>query len=269
MSRRGDGWYACRGCGAGLREDRDRLVCDDCGVDIPVVDGIPRFPIVGADPATASHFDHLAPIYESWLWFPPMYRLLVGHPWPPDDRALGLRGLAWDGDRVLDLACGTGRVTRWLAAAADAVDAIDVSMGMLRRVDGRNGWAEQPTVTPARMDAAALWFQDGTFGGITCWWALHLFDRQEVVLDEVYRTLAPGGWFAGTTLTDAGVLQLPGVADTARMTIGARTFERDELVSMLQAAGFERVRWEAHGAAGFFRAWRPPSAGRAGAPGRP
>lgn len=66
-----------------------------------------------------------------------------------------------DGDRVLELGCGYGRVTTRLATRARAVVGIDLSIESLRL-------ARNKRVTLVQMNAAALAFQPGSFDLVCC-----------------------------------------------------------------------------------------------------
>jgi demethylmenaquinone methyltransferase/2-methoxy-6-polyprenyl-1,4-benzoquinol methylase len=90
--------------------------------------------------------------------------------------------------RVLDLACGTGDLSRDLAARGCRPVGIDFSAGMLAaaRVD-----------TPlVRGDAAALPVAGGTFDALTCGFGLRNFVDLDAVFTECARVLRRGGRFA-------------------------------------------------------------------------
>jgi ubiquinone/menaquinone biosynthesis C-methylase UbiE len=98
------------------------------------------------------------------------------------------------GHRVLDVACGTGVVTR---AAADRVApsgravGVDLNEAMLqvaRRV--------RPDVEFRRADAAALPFPDGSFDAVLSQMALMFFPDPAAALREMARVAAPGGTVA-------------------------------------------------------------------------
>ncbi|MER6540570.1 class I SAM-dependent methyltransferase, partial [Streptomyces sp900105755] len=99
--------------------------------------------------------------------------------------------------RLLDLACGTGIVTRRLAAARPAlqVTGADRAPGMARMAAAR---------LPGSVllaDSRRLPFPDGTFDAVTTVWLLHLVaDGTEVrgIVAECARVLRPGGVYVTT-----------------------------------------------------------------------
>ncbi|QIJ65641.1 class I SAM-dependent methyltransferase [Streptomyces sp. JB150] len=112
--------------------------------------------------------------------------------------AEGVLGLVPDTARsLLDLACGTGIVTRRLAAARSGlrVTGVDLTTEMVRRAAARLPGAV------VRADARRLPFPDGTFDAVTSVWLLHLLPGPEgvrAVVAECARVLRPGGVYVTT-----------------------------------------------------------------------
>jgi SAM-dependent methyltransferase len=98
------------------------------------------------------------------------------------------------GDRVLDVACGTGVLAREAAVRAGAtgrVTGLDLNEGMLavaRRLRPQIEWRQG--------DAAALPFADGTFDVVVSQFALMFFPDRVAALREMWRVLAPHGRLA-------------------------------------------------------------------------
>lgn len=98
-----------------------------------------------------------------------------------------------DGDRLLDVACGTGIVPRAAAATGIALGrltGLDMTPGMLAvaaRVAGDIGaeWVEG--------DATAMRFDAGSFDVLTCQQGLQFFPDRPAAAAEFRRVLAPGG----------------------------------------------------------------------------
>ena len=81
-----------------------------------------------------------------------------------------------DGERILDLAAGTGASTQSLAASGAHVIACDFSLGMLRA-----GRAARPELNFVAGDATALPFADHSFDAVISLNTIHNFSREGVV----------------------------------------------------------------------------------------
>lgn len=98
------------------------------------------------------------------------------------------------GERVLDVACGTGVVTRLVAervGATGTVAALDVSPGML--AVARSLPAPAAPVEWHESSAESLPFADDAFDLVTCQMGLQFVPDQRAALREQHRVLAPGG----------------------------------------------------------------------------
>ncbi len=101
------------------------------------------------------------------------------------------------GERVLDLACGTGIVARTAApivGAEGSVVGIDVLPPMLavaRSLPGQDG----ASVEWREGDATALDLPDSSFDLVVCQQGLQFFPDRARAASEVLRVLAPGGRF--------------------------------------------------------------------------
>ncbi|MEU0006808.1 class I SAM-dependent methyltransferase [Streptomyces sp. NPDC006314] len=99
--------------------------------------------------------------------------------------------------RLLDVACGTGIVTRRLAAARPGlrVTGADLSPAMVRMASARLPGAI------VRADSGRLPFRTGSVDAVTTVWLLHLLDDAEqvrAVVAECARVLRPGGVYVTT-----------------------------------------------------------------------
>ena len=94
------------------------------------------------------------------------------------------------GGRVLDLAAGTGKLTRLLVAAGAAVTAVEPVPGMREQLV-----AAVPGVAVLDGTAEAIPFDDGSFDVVTVAQAFHWF-RFDEALVEIRRVLRPGGGLA-------------------------------------------------------------------------
>jgi demethylmenaquinone methyltransferase/2-methoxy-6-polyprenyl-1,4-benzoquinol methylase len=138
-----------------------------------------------AEPGGRNRFaiDLFAPIaddYELWsralsFWQDPYWRrtMVKGLGLPP-------------GARVLDVAAGTGEVTRLLEAEGYQVVSLDQSREMLARA------AERGARTVAAR-AEALPFADRAFEGLSVTYLLRYVEDVEATLAELARVIRPGG----------------------------------------------------------------------------
>jgi SAM-dependent methyltransferase len=99
-------------------------------------------------------------------------------------------------DHVVDLACGTGLVTRALVDRLDAdghVHGVDLDEVMLARAATA---VNSRQVTWQKADAGDLPLETSTFDLVVCNQGLQFFPDRDVVLAEVRRILRPGGRLA-------------------------------------------------------------------------
>jgi SAM-dependent methyltransferase len=128
----------------------------------------------------AEHFGSVADAYER------------GRPdYPPAAVGAMAAELALaTGDRVVDLAAGTGKLTRALLAAGLDVVAVEPQGAMLQKL--------VETIGPVRVlegVAEAIPLPDGGVAAVTVADAFHWFDRPRA-LSEIRRVLRPGGGLA-------------------------------------------------------------------------
>ncbi len=100
------------------------------------------------------------------------------------------------GEKVLDIACGTGVVTLALATSVGAggrVLGVDLSAGMVASAESR---AQAAGITQARfdrMDAEVLSLPSASFDLVVCALGLMYVPDADAALREIYRVLRPGG----------------------------------------------------------------------------
>jgi SAM-dependent methyltransferase len=170
------------------------------------------------------------------------------------------------GQRVLDVACGTGVLAREAArrvGPTGSVAGIDLDPGMLavaarhtRAIDWRQG------------DATALPFADGTFDAVVSQFGLMFFPDRERALREMWRVAAPGGRMAvavwdtleHTPAYAAFVALLDEVAGAAAAHALRAPFalgDRDELAALFERAGLTGAHIATHHGTAQFPGLRP------------
>ncbi|AOS61357.1 ubiquinone/menaquinone biosynthesis methyltransferase [Actinoalloteichus hymeniacidonis] len=177
------------------------------------------------------------------------------------------------GERILDLAAGTGVSTVEIGRSGAWCVAADFSLGMLRRGRDRN-------VPMVAADGLALPFADASFDGLTIMFALRNMVDTEAALREMFRVVRPGGRLViceFSTPRPALIREayyglvlnaLPAVAKVvssnpeayAYLTESIRSWpDQENLARLIGKAGWERAAWRdlTFGAVALHRAVRP------------
>ncbi|MGE5289392.1 MAG: demethylmenaquinone methyltransferase [Micromonosporaceae bacterium] len=184
-------------------------------------------------------------------------------------RALG----AAPGDRVLDVAAGTGTSARGIAATGATCVACDFSLGMLRvgaarqafATEGRQAFATEGQVRFVAGDALALPLRDESFDAVTISFGLRNVADPEAALREMLRVTRVGGRLVVCEFTHLPVRPadrlyqrylervLPAVARRISSNPDAYAYLAEsikdwpgqaELARLLHAAGWTAVRWQ-------------------------
>jgi len=161
------------------------------------------------------------------------------------------------GERVLDVACGTGTSTAALAKRGARVVGVDFSAGMIAEARRRH-----PDLEFVEGDAQALPFGADEFDSVTVSFGLRNFADPHAALAEMYRVLKPGGRIVVTEFstppvsivraTYTGYLRhvLPAIARRTSSNPDAYAYlgesieawpDQVALAAWLRAAGFTRV----------------------------
>lgn len=140
--------------------------------------------------STGWQLDQTAPeAYEQYL-VPPIFA-----PWA--DRLLDTANVR-EGDRVLDVACGTGVVARHAASRvgnSGSVVGLDINEGMLT-VAEETATDSQPSIEWRQGDATDLPFSEGTYDVALCQQSLQFFDDAPAGIREMHRVLVSDGRMA-------------------------------------------------------------------------
>jgi ubiquinone/menaquinone biosynthesis C-methylase UbiE len=181
--------------------------------------------------------------------FPEMYeQALVGPLFRPWAELMVEDVRPSPGERVLDIACGTGivaRLTQDRLGETGRVVGVDASPAMLavaRRVAPAIEWREG--------DAAALPLRDGErFDVVCCQQGLQFFADRAAAAREMHRALVPGGRLAVSTWRPDDEIPLcDGLRRVAERHVGAILDRRHSfgdgalLEALLREAGFQDVR---------------------------
>lgn len=141
---------------------------------------------------------------------------------------------------IVDLGCGAGLVLRRLSRDFPGVPVIGVDMSRPMLEEAMAQVRENAEAADfVRAQVPGMPFNDASLGAVVAVGFIHFVEALDTLLQEVARTLAPGGRFAATTY-EAGKMLEP-------MHRGAGLFPRTEKVLEASAAragliGFERVK---------------------------
>jgi ubiquinone/menaquinone biosynthesis C-methylase UbiE len=159
------------------------------------------------------------------------------------------------GDRVIDIACGTGIVARTAAARVGrggAVAGVDLNPGMLKVARTVKTTDEAASVQWYEASADRLPFPDGSFDVAYCQLGLQFFADRPAALREMRRVLSTEGALA--VMVWRGIRESPGFeafaeilernVSPAAATIMRAPFglsDADDLSRLVAAAGFRNI----------------------------
>ncbi|KQR50619.1 ubiquinone biosynthesis methyltransferase UbiE [Leifsonia sp. Leaf336] len=182
------------------------------------------------------------------------------------------------GEKILDVAAGTGTSSASLARNGASVVAADFSHGMIEV--GRQRQAANPFISFVQADATDLPFDDDTFDAVTISFGLRNIVDPRAALAEFYRVTKPGGRvvvceFSRPPLAPvrAGYgaylrYGMPLLARLASSNPAAYEYlmesieawpSQPALAAWMREAGFERVAWRnlTAGIVALHRGWKP------------
>jgi SAM-dependent methyltransferase len=107
------------------------------------------------------------------------------------------------GERVLDLATGTGWTSRVVAKRGAQVTGVDIATGLLDAAE-RNAAAERLSIRYLPGDAEQLPFEDASFDALVSTCGVMFASRPEAAAKELARVVRQGGRMALTTWTNGG-----------------------------------------------------------------
>ncbi|MER8160637.1 demethylmenaquinone methyltransferase [Streptomyces sp. NPDC094472] len=179
------------------------------------------------------------------------------------------------GERVLDLAAGTGTSSLPFQAAGAYVVPCDFSLGMLRE-----GKKRHPRLPLTAGDATRLPFADGVFDAVTISFGLRNIQDTQGALREMLRVTRPGGrvvicefshptWEPFRTVYSEYLMRaLPPIATSVSSNPDAYVYlaesirvwpDQPRLAARLRSAGWERPAWRnlTGGVVALHRAYKP------------
>ena len=159
------------------------------------------------------------------------------------------------GERVLDVACGTGIAARRAAlrvGSGGKVVGLDLNEGMLGMASKASSDV-RPVIEWRQGDATSMPLPDSAFDVVLCQQGLQFFADQPAALREMHRVLTPNGRLALSVLRS--VEHNPGyhlLADALERHVGPEagammrspfpSLSGDELRELIMGAGFQDVR---------------------------
>ncbi len=206
------------------------------------------------EPERAAIFDAIAPGYDHSSWLLSCGGFAAWH------RVAAMALDVHPQDRILDVGCGTGSITRRLArqaGAAGSVVGLDSSPGMLA-VARRRSTGLPLSVQWVQGDGQRLPFPAESFDKVTAQFSLRNMEDWHRGIRELVRVTRPGSTIVlldvVVPVTPYGRLARWGLDTATRLAPGrlhapyrwlrqslARFTTRQELASLLEAAGARRV----------------------------
>ena len=188
------------------------------------------------------------------------------------------------GQRILDLAAGTGASSVSLARSGAEVVAGDFSAGMIAEGKRRHGGI--PNLSFVEADATALPFADDEFDTVTISFGLRNVNDPDKALREMLRVTKPGGSLVICEFSHPPAALMRGLYrfyNDRVLPVVARTFssnadaydylnesirdwpDQRTLAGRIRAAGWEQVAWRdlSFGIVALHRARKPATPGRA------
>ena len=265
-----DSYYVCPVCKQPLASTTQGLFCQRDEIEYPVKNGIVDFvteDLMGSPNLFLRSVDKLdcaAETYEaaSWLGTFDMISAELGLPSYEDIVKTMTEMVDVNHGVGLDVACGTGIVTRSMAQKMRVVYGIDISMGMLKKAVEYARERGIGNVCFARSIAERLPFTDEVFDGVACSGALHLFQDTAEALNEMARVMKKGARLAVQTFVKQDLSHFresfkrlgAGNPFVAEALEAVHFFDVEELDRYLSQTGFRGFAYDIYGPAILFHA---------------
>lgn len=153
---------------------------------------------------------------------------------------------------ILELACGTGMVTRMLREKFPSakITATDINPDMLKiakeKLEGKSGieWAE--------VNAEEIPYGDNTFDCVICQYGIMFVPDKQKMVSEAFRVLKPGGTFLFNTWDSLEKVTIAGISNgivkeffkddpPAFYSIPFSMYDPAEMEGYMQNAGFKNI----------------------------
>jgi len=135
------------------------------------------------DDIVAAQYDWWARVYDRF------WRRYVTQTLPVLRRTVQIR----DGERILDVACGTGEFERRVIEAGTDAELVGMDLSTRMLEQARRKLHGVPGVRFEQADAHNLPFADASFDAVVCASTFHYFTRPHTVLAEARRVLRSDG----------------------------------------------------------------------------
>jgi ubiquinone/menaquinone biosynthesis C-methylase UbiE len=239
------------------------LCCQRDEIEYPIKNGIVDFVTEDLTKSTSpilrsvDKIDELAKIYEGPSWYGIMDEVNAEFGLPSYEEAAKMLTEMVDAKDGLglDVACGTGFITRHLAQKMRLVYGVDISIGMLEKATEYAREGGIGNIRFARSRAERLPFPESLFDGVTCSGALHTFQDTVEALKEIARVMKSGARLGVLTILkqDPSILKkfferLPSRPISVEESLEAlHLFDVEELRSYLSQTGFREFQYDVYG----------------------
>jgi 2-polyprenyl-3-methyl-5-hydroxy-6-metoxy-1,4-benzoquinol methylase len=149
---------------------------------------------------------------------------------------------------VLDFGCGSGAITNKLARVVKAIDAIDISSGMLEFAEKQ---AEESSIDNINYIKTSLFderFQDKQFDAILAFNVLHYIEDTKKLIERIHSLLKPNGLFISSTACLREKRSLIGylVLLLTKLGIMPKTlfYKKNELETLITDGNFHMIKSE-------------------------
>jgi ubiquinone/menaquinone biosynthesis C-methylase UbiE len=159
------------------------------------------------------------------------------------------------GERILDMACGTGVLTRHVAklvGPSGRVVGLDINPEMLIVARRATHESDDAAIEWREGSAGALPYPDASFDAVTCQLGLMFFPDRVAALKDMRRVLAKGGRIAvmtwgeldacpGNSVMDRVWVERFGAAQADNFKAAHSLSQPEAVQGLLRAAGFHQV----------------------------